>query len=197
MCGTILSTYHTHILTWLSLPVVICLSQSCAHPSALDTDSPTCSRWLKCLQKSTERTCTHSHKHFHMVAEHGCPRERGRPRLAEHIVDVLVPLIMEEIVEALKNVFQEQISERICKQIVEQVAEVPKTSSRDRILQRAAEQIPNVPVPEMVTQLAEVPETVSRDGVQQRTVVQIVDAAVPQAVEELAEVSRVFSQDRI
>ena len=132
-----------------------------------------------------------------MVAEHGCPRERGRPRLAEHIVDVLVPLIMEEIVEVLKTVFQEQISERICKQIVEQAAEVPKTSSRDRTLQRAAEQIPNVPVPEMVTQLAEVPETVSRDGVQQRTVEQIIDASVPQAVEELAEVSRVFSQDRI
>ena len=74
---------------------------------------------------------------------------------------------------------------------------MPKTSSRDRTLQRAAEQIPNVPVPEMVTQLAEVPETVSRDGVQQRTVEQIVDAPVPQAVEELAEVSRVFSQDRI
>ena len=123
--------------------------------------------------------------------------ERGRPRLAEHIVDVLVPLITEKIVEVLKTVFQEQISERICKQIVEQAAEVPKTSSRDRTLQRAAEQIPNVPVPEMVTQLVEVPETVSRDGVQQRTVEQIVDAPVPQAVEEPAEVSRVFSQDGI
>ena len=123
--------------------------------------------------------------------------ERGRPRLAERIVDVLVPLITEEIVEVLKTVFQEQISERICKQIVEQAAEVPKTSSRDQTLQCAAEQIPNVPVPEIVTQLVEVPETVSRDGVQQRTVEQIVDAPVPQAVEELAEVSRVFSQDRI
>ena len=33
--------------------------------------------------------------------------ERGRPRLAEHIADVLVPLIMEEIVEIVKVVFQE------------------------------------------------------------------------------------------
>ena len=71
--------------------------------------------------------------------------------------------------------------------LAEQDTEVPKTSSRDRTLQRAAEQIPNVPVP----------ETISRDGVQQRTVEQIVDAPVPQAVEELAEVSKVFSQDRI
>ena len=81
--------------------------------------------------------------------------------------------------------------------VVEQVTGVPKTSSRDRTLQRAAEQIPNVPVPEMVTQLMEVPETVSQDRIKQRTVEQIVDAPVPQAVEELADVFRVFSQDRI
>ena len=62
----------------------------------------------------------------------------------------------------------------------EQDTEAPKTSNRDRTLQCTAEQIPNVPVPEMVTQLVEVPETVSRDGVQQRTVEQIVDAPVPQ-----------------
>ena len=74
---------------------------------------------------------------------------------------------------------------------------MPKTSSRDRTLQRAAEQILDVLVPEMAKQLVEVPETVSRDGVQQRTVEQIVDAPVPQAVKELADVFRVFSQDRI
>ena len=82
-------------------------------------------------------------------------------------------------------------------QVVAQATEEPKTSSRDRTLQCTAEQIPNVPVPEMVTQLVQVPETVSRDGVQQRTVEQIVDAPVLQAVEELAEVSKVFSQDGI
>ena len=106
-----------------------------------------------------------------MVAEHGCPRDRG----------VWPP--------------QEQTPEKICEQIadvhmpqvVEQTIEVPKM----------AEQILDVPVPEMVEQLVEVPETVSRDGVQQRTVEQIVDAPVLQAVEELAEVSKVFSQDRI
>ena len=74
---------------------------------------------------------------------------------------------------------------------------MPKTSSRDRTLQRAAEQILDVPLPEMVTQLVEVPETVSPDRIQQRTVEQIVDAPVPQVVEELAEIFKVFSQDRI
>ena len=106
-----------------------------------------------------------------MVAEHGCPRDRG----------VWPP--------------QEQIPEKICEQIadvhmpqvVEQTIEVPKM----------AEQILDVPVPEMVEQLVEVPETVSRDGVQQWTVEQIVDAPVLKAVEELAEVSKVLSQDRI
>ena len=42
--------------------------------------------------------------------------------------------------------------------LAEQATEVPKTSSRDRTLQCAAEQNPNVPVPEMVTQLLEVAE---------------------------------------
>ena len=106
-----------------------------------------------------------------MVAEHGCPRDRG----------VWPP--------------QEQTPEKICEQIadvhmpqvVEQTVEVPKM----------AEQILDVLVPEMVEQLVEVPETVSRNGVQQRTVEQIVDAPVLQDVEELAEVSKVFSQDRI
>ena len=82
-------------------------------------------------------------------------------------------------------------------QIAEQNTEVPMTSSRDRTLQCAAEQIPNVPVPEMVEQLVEVPETISQDKIQQRTVEQIVDFPVPQAVQELAEVCRIFSQDRI
>ena len=83
-----------------------------------------------------------SHNHPNMVVEH------GRPRVAERIVEVLVPPI-EEIVEVVKTVLQEQISERIRKQIVtvyvsqvvEQVTEVPETSSRDQSLQCTAEQI--------------------------------------------------------
>ena len=127
-----------------------------------------------------------------MVAEPG----------ASQIVDVLVPLIMEEIVKIVKTVLQEQISERICEtdrrrlhvsQIVEQVTEVPKTSNCDRTLQCTAEQIFDVPGPEMVKQLVEVPKTVSQDRIQQRTVEQIVDAPVPQVVEELAESSPRFS----
>ena len=97
--------------------------------------------------------------------------------VAEHIVDVLVPLIMEEIVEIIKVVLQERISERICEQtvdvhvprVVEQVSEVPKTSSRDRTLQCAAEQNPNVPVPKMVTQLLEVPKIIPQDRILQQT----------------------------
>ena len=58
-------------------------------------------------------------------------------------------------------------------------------------MQCTAEQILDVPVPEMVS------ETVSQDRIQQRTVEQIVDVPVMQAVEELAEVFRVFSRDRI
>ena len=127
-----------------------------------------------------------------MVAEHG---------FARRIADVLIPLITEEIVEIVKVVFQERIAERICEQIVSQVAEqdteAPKTSSRDRTLQRAVEQIPDVLVPEVVTQLLEVPKIIPQDRIQQRTVEQIVDAPVPQTVKELTEVSKVFSQDRI
>ena len=78
------------------------------------------------------------------------------------------PPIMEEIVKVVKVVFQEQIAERICEQIAdvdgsqvaEQDTEVSKTSNCDRTLQRAVEQIFDVPVPEMVNQLVEVPETV-------------------------------------
>ena len=143
-----------------------------------------------------------SYTHFSIYPSH-MVAEPGRPHGAERILDVLIPLIMEEIVQAVNAVPWERIAQRICEQIVdvdgsqvaEQDTEALNTSSRDRTLQRAVEQILDVPLLEMVTQLVEVPETIDR--IQQRTVEQIVDAPVPQAVEELAEVSRVFSQDRI
>ena len=102
-----------------------------------------------------------------MVAEPG----------ASPIVDVLVPLIMEEIVKVVKTVLQEQISERIRKQIddvfvsqiVDQVTEVcprPQTETDHGSVQR--NRVFDVPVPEMVKQLVEVPETVSQDRIQQR-----------------------------
>ena len=59
-----------------------------------------------------------------------------------------------------------------CHRLVAHAAEVPKTSSRDRTLQRAVEQILDVPVPEMVTQLLEVPKIVHQDRILQRTVKQ-------------------------
>ena len=68
--------------------------------------------------------------------------------------------------------------------------------SRDRILQRAADQILDVPVLEKVKQLVEVTKTVSHDGIQQQIAEQIVDVPVPH-VEELMEVSKDFAQDRV
>ena len=73
-------------------------------------------------------------------------------------------------------------------QVFKQVPEVPKISSRDRIVQCTVEQILDVPVREMVKQLVEVPKTISQDRIQQRNVEQIVDVSVPQVVEELVEV---------
>ena len=74
--------------------------------------------------------------------------------------------------------------------------EVLKIPSRDRILQRAADQILDVLVLEKVKQLVEVPKTVSHDVIQQQTAEQIVDVPVPH-VEELMEVSKDFAQDRV
>ena len=94
------------------------------------------------LEKQAHVHPSTTHNHSHMVAEPG----------ASQIVDVLVPLIMEEIVKAVNAVPRERIAQRICEQIVdvggsqvaEQDTEAPKTSSRDRTLQRAVEQIPDV-----------------------------------------------------
>ena len=119
-------------------------------------------RWLKDL--SAKQACIHPCT-SHMVAERRCCS-------AASLVEVLVPLIREEIAKVVKTVLQEQISERIRKQIVEQATEVPKTSSRDRTLQRAVEQILDVPVPEMVTQLLEVRKIIPQDKILQRTVKQ-------------------------
>ena len=106
-----------------------------------------------------------------MVAEHGCPRNRG----------VWPP--------------QEQILEKICEQIAD--VYVPQVVEQIIEVHKMAEQILDVLVLEMVEHLVEVPKTVLLDRTQQRTVEQIVDARVPQVVEELAEVFRVFSQGGI
>ena len=106
-----------------------------------------------------------------MVAELGCPRDRG----------VWPP--------------QEQIIEKICEQIAD--VHVPQVVEQTIEVHKMAEQILDVLVPEMVEQLVEVPKTVLLDRTQQRTVEQIVDARVLQVVEELAELYRVFSKDRI
>ena len=120
---------------------------------------------------------------------------------AAPLVDALTPLILEEIAKVVKTVLQEQISERIRKHIIEQATEVLKTSSRDRTLQRAVEQIPDVSVPEMVTQLLEVPKIVPQDRILQQTVEQVAsnrEASVKVFSEELkalAEATQVLQSE--
>ena len=61
-----------------------------------------------------------------------------------------------------------------------------------------AEQILDVPVPEMVKQLVEALKTIPQDRFQQRTVEHIAaDTPVPRDVEEPAEFFNSFSQDRV
>ena len=139
-----------------------------------------------------------------MVAEH----RSDASRLARRIVDVFVPLIMEEIVEVVKTFLQEHICERIrtqigdvnVSQIVERVTEVAKTSSRDRTLQCTAEQILDVPVPEMVKQLFPCrrlfPRTVSNSRIQQRTVEQIVDTLAVSLAVEIIEVPVIRTEEK-
>ena len=108
--------------------------------------------------------------------------ERISERIREQIVDVLVPRAVEQVTEVTEikeiSVLAETIEEKMVR--VETLAvEVEKMRSelfeaeravlangeilsRDRILQRAADQILDVPVLEKVKQLVEVPETVSR-----------------------------------
>ena len=94
-----------------------------------------------------------------MVAEPGGPQERGRPRLAQHIVDVLVPLITEEIVEIVKVVFQERIAEKICEQIVDvdgcRIKKRPRPQAETEPCNMQWNKFPMFLVPEVVTQLLE------------------------------------------
>ena len=77
----------------------------------------------------------------------------------------------------------------------------PRSSSRDRTLQCAAEQNPNVPVPEMVTQLLEVPKIIPQDRILQQTVEQVAsnrEASVKVFSEELkalAEATQVLQSE--
>ena len=92
---------------------------------------------------------------------------------------------------------QEQTGDVHAPQVVEQVLEVPKISSRDRILQGTVEQILDVLVPEMVEQLVKLPNTVSQDRIQERTVERIADISVPQVCEELVEVFKLQIVEKV
>ena len=75
---------------------------------------------------------------------------------------------MERISERIR----EQIVDAYVSQVLEQVTKLPKSSRRDRTLQRAVVQILDDPVPEMVTRLLEVPKIIPQDRILQRTVKQ-------------------------
>ena len=61
------------------------------------------------------------------------------------------------------------------RRLLSKFLEVPKTSSRERILQGTAEQILDVPIPEAVEQLVKLPNTVSEDRIQERVAERIAD----------------------
>ena len=89
---------------------------------------------------------------------------------------------------------RERILERTAEQIAD--AHVPQVVKRTIEVPKMAEQILDVPVPEVVEE--KLPETVSDDRIQQRCAVeQIIDRPVPQDVGELVEVFKVSHQDRV
>ena len=55
--------------------------------------------------------------------------ELGRPRIAERIVDVLVPLVMDEIIEVFRRISHKRIQQRIVEEIVEEVPEADQGQS--------------------------------------------------------------------
>ena len=125
------------------------------------------------VELSTKQSFTHSSIHLsHMVAERGTrpPLERILERICKHIVDIQVL------------------------QVVGQVTGVPKTPSRDRILQCTVDQIFDVL---MMKQLMEVPKTTSQDRIQQQTVEQIVDTPALSLTENVVEMPVTQTQEKM
>ena len=74
-----------------------------------------------------------THTHFHMVAEHGHPSMSER--IERLIVDAVIPLILEEIVEVVKSISRERIRQRA----LQEIADVLVTTIQE---QMAADQEP-------------------------------------------------------
>ena len=86
--------------------------------------------------------------------------------------------------------------------IHEQLIEVAKFSDQDRILQRAVEEIIDVPSPrpfeksEEQTEIGEMVQLISLERLQQRCVEPLVDMAAPRVMKDLVEVARLIPQER-
>ena len=89
-----------------------------------------------------------------MVAEHGA---------CEWIADVHVPQVVKRTIEVPK--MAEQILDVLVPEMVEQ--KLPETVSDDRIQQRTAEHLADIPVPQDVKELVEVSEVFPQDRSQQ------------------------------
>ena len=98
-----------------------------------------------------------------MVAERGS---------CEWIADVHVPQVVKRTIEVPK--MAEQILDVLVPEMVEQ--QLPETVSDDRIQQRTAEHIAVIPVPQGVKELVVVFRVFSQDRIQQRTVEQTIPA---------------------
>ena len=78
----------------------------------------------------------------------------------------------------------------------EQLVEVLKTILQDRIQQRTAEQIVDVPVPQVLKELAEVSKSFRRDRIQQRSVEQSRETPTTSLAEMIVEVPVIQTPER-
>ena len=110
--------------------------------------------------------------------------ERISERICEPIADVHVPQVVEQIIEVTK--MAEQILDVLVLETVEQSVKLPSTISEDRIQERTAQRIVDIPVPQDVEELVEVP-TVSQDRIQQRFAEQTIDSLGISLAEKIVE----------
>ena len=103
-----------------------------------------------------------------MVAEPGWSSEQISERICEQIADVHVSQVVKRTIEVPK--MAEQILDVPVPVMVEQ--KLPETVSEDRIQQRTAEHISVIPVPQDMKKLVEVSEVFQKGRIQQRFVEQ-------------------------
>ena len=82
-------------------------------------------------------------------------------------------------------------------QRIEETIEVPKIVSQDRIPQRNAEPVMDIPVPQVVEEFAEVFKVFFQNRVQQRIVEQTTETPAISLAEEIVEAPKVQTQEEI